>query len=47
MAGDAGAPRDNAAAVLATLKNALSSSGPDALVPELVSILGALPPPGR
>lgn len=47
MAADARAPRDIAAAVLATLENALSSSSPDALVPELVSILGAPPPRSR
>ena len=41
MAGEAGAAREIAAAVLATLQDALSRSGPDALVPELVSLLGA------
>jgi 3-hydroxyisobutyrate dehydrogenase-like beta-hydroxyacid dehydrogenase len=40
MAADAGAARDVAAAVLATLEGALASAGKDALVPELVSILG-------
>ena len=40
MAADAGAPKDIAAAVLATLERALASAGPEALVPELVSILG-------
>jgi 3-hydroxyisobutyrate dehydrogenase-like beta-hydroxyacid dehydrogenase len=40
MAADAGAARDIAAAVLATLEDALASGGSDALVPELVSLLG-------
>lgn len=40
MAADAKAPRDIAAAVLATLDGALASGGADALMPELVSILG-------
>ena len=40
MAGEAGAAREIAAAVLATLQEALSRSGPDALVPELVSLRG-------
>ncbi|MFT3719224.1 NAD(P)-dependent oxidoreductase [Pseudorhodoferax sp.] len=39
MAGDAALPRQIAAAVLATLESALQRSGPQALVPELVSIL--------
>jgi 3-hydroxyisobutyrate dehydrogenase-like beta-hydroxyacid dehydrogenase len=39
MAADAGAPREIAAAVLSTLEAALQRS-PDALVPELVSLLG-------
>ena len=43
MAADAGAPKDIAAAVLATLEGALVSAGPEALVPELVSILGGGP----
>jgi uncharacterized protein (DUF2267 family) len=40
MAGDAGAARDIAAAVLSTLQDALARSRPEALVPELVSLLG-------
>ena len=40
MAGDAGVPREIAAAVLGTLESALATN-PEALVPELVSILGA------
>ena len=39
MAGEAGASREIAAAVLATLQDALARSGPEALVPELVSLL--------
>ena len=39
MAGEAGAAREIAAAVLSTLQDALARSGPDALVPELVSLL--------
>jgi 3-hydroxyisobutyrate dehydrogenase-like beta-hydroxyacid dehydrogenase len=39
MAGEAGAPREIAAAVLSTLQDALARSHPDALVPELVSLL--------
>jgi 3-hydroxyisobutyrate dehydrogenase-like beta-hydroxyacid dehydrogenase len=41
MAADAGAHRDIAAAVLGTLQDALARSGPEALVPELVTLLGA------
>ena len=41
MATDAGAARDVAAAVLATLEGALAQGGNDALVPELVTLLGA------
>lgn len=40
MATDAGAARDVAAAVLATLEGALAKGGNDALVPELVTLLG-------
>lgn len=40
MAADAGATRDIAAAVLQTLRGALDRSGPAALMPELVSLLG-------
>lgn len=40
MARDAGSPDAIAAAVLATLERAMRSSAADALVPELVSILG-------
>jgi 3-hydroxyisobutyrate dehydrogenase-like beta-hydroxyacid dehydrogenase len=40
MAADAQSPRAIAAAVLGTLESALARSGPDALVPEIVSILG-------
>ena len=40
MAADTGAQRAIAAAVLATLESALASAGSEALVPELVSILG-------
>ncbi|MGV3570056.1 MAG: NAD(P)-dependent oxidoreductase [Ramlibacter sp.] len=40
MATDAGAARAVAAAVLATLEGALAKGGNDALVPELVSLLG-------
>jgi 3-hydroxyisobutyrate dehydrogenase-like beta-hydroxyacid dehydrogenase len=40
MAQEAGAAREIAAAVLATLTAALARSGPDALVPELVRLLG-------
>ena len=39
MAGDAGARKDIAAAVLATLETALAKSGPAALVPELATLL--------
>ncbi|MDB5956763.1 NAD(P)-dependent oxidoreductase [Ramlibacter sp.] len=39
MAAEAGAAREIAAAVLSTLQDALARSGPDALVPELVSLL--------
>lgn len=39
MAGDAGAAKGVAAAVLATLQGALARGGPGALVPELVSLL--------
>lgn len=42
MAKDAGAPDEIAAAVLATLDRAHANSAADALVPELVSILGAV-----
>jgi 3-hydroxyisobutyrate dehydrogenase-like beta-hydroxyacid dehydrogenase len=45
MASDAGAMRDNAAAVLSTLETALTRCEPGALVPELASIL--LEPTGR
>lgn len=41
MAADAGAHRDIAAAVLGTLQDALARSGPEALVPQLVTLLGA------
>ncbi len=41
MASDAGSPRQIASAVLATLEGALAQGGPDALVPELASLLGA------
>ena len=44
MAKDAGAPDGIAAAVLATLARAQAQSASDALVPELVSILGAARP---
>jgi 3-hydroxyisobutyrate dehydrogenase-like beta-hydroxyacid dehydrogenase len=44
MATDAGAARDIAAAVLATLDGALANGGQEALVPELVSILGQRAP---
>ena len=47
MASDAGAPDAIAAAVLATLERARSSSSSDALVPELVSILGGAGTPRR
>ena len=40
MAADAGAHKDIAAAVLATLEGALAAGGSEALVPELVAILG-------
>lgn len=40
MAGDAGAAKDIAAAVLATLEGALTQGQPGALMPELASILG-------
>ncbi|MDB5749812.1 MAG: 6-phosphogluconate dehydrogenase NAD-binding [Ramlibacter sp.] len=40
MAADAGAARDVAAAVLATLEGALAKGGNEALVPELVRLLG-------
>lgn len=40
MAGDAGSPREIAAAVLATLEGALAAGGNEALMPELVSLLG-------
>jgi 3-hydroxyisobutyrate dehydrogenase-like beta-hydroxyacid dehydrogenase len=43
MAADAGAARAVAAAVLATLEGAKARSGPDAWLPELVSLLA--PPP--
>ena len=39
MATDAQARREVASAVLSTLKSALAQGGPDALVPELVSLL--------
>lgn len=41
MATDADAARDVAAAVLATLEGALARGGNDALVPQLVTLLGA------
>ena len=41
MATDAGAAREVAAAVLATLEGALAKGGNEALVPELVTLLGA------
>jgi 3-hydroxyisobutyrate dehydrogenase-like beta-hydroxyacid dehydrogenase len=44
MADDAGAAQAVAGAVLATLQDALARSGPDALMPELVALLG---PAGR
>jgi 3-hydroxyisobutyrate dehydrogenase-like beta-hydroxyacid dehydrogenase len=40
MARDAGSPNQVAAAVLSTLEDALARSGPEALVPELVALLG-------
>lgn len=40
MATDAGAARDVASAVLGTLEQALAQGGQDALVPELVTLLG-------
>jgi 3-hydroxyisobutyrate dehydrogenase-like beta-hydroxyacid dehydrogenase len=40
MAADAGSPREVAQAVLGTLEAALAKSGPEALVPELVKLLG-------
>lgn len=40
MAGEAGAHREIAAAVLATLELAAARAAPDALVPELASLLG-------
>jgi 3-hydroxyisobutyrate dehydrogenase-like beta-hydroxyacid dehydrogenase len=40
MAADAGAAKDVAAAVLATLERALEGGGPQTLVPELVDLLG-------
>jgi 3-hydroxyisobutyrate dehydrogenase-like beta-hydroxyacid dehydrogenase len=40
MASDAGAAKDIAAAVLATLEGALSHCEPGAFMPELASILG-------
>lgn len=40
MAADAASARDVARAVLATLEGALAKSGPEALVPELVKLLG-------
>jgi 3-hydroxyisobutyrate dehydrogenase-like beta-hydroxyacid dehydrogenase len=40
MASDAGAPRDVAAAVLASIERALEHGGPEALVPQLVDLLG-------
>ena len=43
MAGDAGADHAVAAAVLQTLQGALEHSGPKALLPELVSLLGPGP----
>jgi 3-hydroxyisobutyrate dehydrogenase-like beta-hydroxyacid dehydrogenase len=43
MAGDAGADRTIAAAMLATLERAVGRAGDQALLPELVDILG----PGR
>lgn len=43
MAGDAGAQKMISAAVLATLDDALRSSGPEALMPQLASILFDLP----
>ena len=43
MASDAAAPQRIAAAVLSTLEDALAKSGAEALVPELVSILGSAP----
>ncbi len=44
MAGQAGAQREISAAVLTTLEAALRSGGPDALMPQLASILLDLPP---
>ena len=41
MAGESGSARDIAAAVLATLEGALARSGPEALLPELASLLTA------
>lgn len=43
MAEDAGAQKEIAASVLATLERALAKTGSDALVPELASILGESP----
>ncbi len=46
MAGDAGAARGIAAAVLATLEGAAAQGGPQALVPELTGLLAAGKHPG-
>ena len=46
MAADAGAHKGIAAAVLATFEDALASGGGEAMVPELVSILGGSAPRG-
>jgi 3-hydroxyisobutyrate dehydrogenase-like beta-hydroxyacid dehydrogenase len=46
MAADAGAAQQVAAAVLATLEGALAKSGPEALVPQLVTLLGGEAPRG-